>query len=140
MSECDSKKAVSNIKSGKKDLIFVLDDNNDIVVDEVPGVYGVRVGAKVAGYLKGQGKTVKPITFPNKGGKKKTCTLTEMMKVNGIKKATDTLVLDMPCVYCTHCAKLDTKEFGLPQTRNRGYMLVWQPDGGNVLDDLVCCF
>ena len=23
---------------------------------------------------------------------------------------------------------LDTKYFGLPQTRNRGYMLLWRPD------------
>ncbi len=138
LSDCDSNKAVSNIKPNSKDLVFSLEDNGDIVADKIGGVYGVRVGTKVAGYIKGEGTKVKPVAFPKTGGKKKTCTLAQLMEANGIKKKDDTLVFDMPCVYCTHCVKLDTKEFGLPQTRNRGYMFVWQPEDGNINDDLVC--
>ena len=128
---------MSNIKDGSKNLSFILDNNNDIVVDYVPGVYGVRVGSKVAGFIKGTNKNVTPVKWPKKVGGKGICTLKELMAFNGIKKENDTLVLDTPCVYCTHLVKLDSKEFGLPQTRNRGYMFVWQPEDGNVHDDLV---
>jgi hypothetical protein len=132
---------VSNVKDKHKDLSFAYDaEINSIVVDYVPGVYGVRVGAKVVGYLQPGSTKVKEIKWPSKNGKKNkdaTCTLTALMKLNGISKQNDTLVLETPCTYCTHLVKVDTKEFGLPQTRNRVYMFVWQPEDDNVYDDLV---
>ena len=30
--------------------------------------------------------------------------------------------------YRTHVMKVDTKKYGLPQTRNRKYMFAWRPD------------
>lgn len=38
--------------------------------------------------------------------------------------------------YCTHIVKVDTKDFGLPQTRQRTYMFVWRPDDDDISDDL----
>ena len=58
------------------------------------------------------------------------------MKHNNITKKDDTLVLDTPCTYCTKQITVDTKQYGLPQTRNRGYMFVWRPDDDDVHDDL----
>ena len=116
-------------------------------MDCVPGVYGVRVGANVLGYLQSESNKIKTIEWPssnsktgNKKKKKETCTLKELMAFNGISKKNDTLVLDTPCTYCAYTMKVDTKEFGLPQTRNRGYMFVWQPEDGNVHDDSVSSF
>ena len=42
--------------------------------------------------------------------------------------AEDTLLFETPARFKTKVLKLDTKEYGLPQTRQRGYMFVWQPD------------
>ena len=134
LSECDSNKAISSSK-GKKDgeLEFIYCDGK-IVVNKVPAVYGVRCGAVVRGYLKDGSHDVIVVTWPSKA--KKTCTLTEFMKHNGINKKTDTLILENDVVYCTHRVKVDTKFYGLPQTRLRTYMFVWRPDDDNVDDDL----
>jgi hypothetical protein len=40
----------------------------------------------------------------------------------------DTLVFETPVCFETQLVKLDTKQFGLPQTRQRGYLFVWQPE------------
>jgi len=138
LSSCDEKKAISNIKQNIKDLSFAYDaEINAIVVDQVPGVYGVRVGSAVKGFHKPGSDKVKEITWPSTISKsKKSCTLAQLMKANGITKKTDTLVLDTPCTYCTHAVKVDTKEYGLPQTRMRTYMIVWRPKDDDIHDDL----
>ena len=41
---------------------------------------------------------------------------------------TSVLVFEMPCEYRTQRVKVDTKEFGLPQTRSRYYMFAWRVD------------
>jgi len=139
LSSCDEKKQITNINKHKnvKELIFAFDEElGAIVVDRVPGFYGVRVGSPVKGFLQQGSKQLKQIVWPKAISMKKTCTLNELMKYNGIKKASDTLVLETPCTYCTHTVRVDTKDYGLPQTRNRTYMLVWQPDDDDVHDDL----
>ena len=50
---------------------------------------------------------------------KKNITLGDLAKKHQINLAGDTLVLEKKARYCTHLCKLDTKEYGLPQTRNR---------------------
>ena len=65
--------------------------------------------------------------------------MTKLIKHNGISKDKDTLVFETPGTYHTHYIKVDTKKFGLPQTRNRTYMFVWQTqlaDGTFEPDDL----
>lgn len=139
LSSCDEKKQITNIVKHKsiKELIFAFDEELDaIVVDKVPGFYGVRVGSPVKGFLQEGSNELKTIVWPKVVSKQNKCTLNELMKQNGIKKASDTLVLETPCTYCTHTVKVDTKDYGLPQTRNRTYMLVWQPDDDDVYDDL----
>jgi hypothetical protein len=139
LSSCDEKKQITNITKHKniKELTFIFDKEQDaILVEKVPGVYGVRVGSPVKGFIMPGSSSLKKIVWPTSVSKDKPCTLNILMKHNGIKKANDTLVLETPCTYCTHIVKVDTKDYGLPQTRNRTYMFVWQPNDDNVYDDL----
>jgi len=96
-------------------------------------VYGVRCGAVLSGYAKSDSTEVLPVKCPSKST---TCSLAELISTNGISKADDTLVFKTPCVYCTQLVKVDSKEFGLPQTRQRVYMFVWRPRNDNIHDDL----
>lgn len=130
LSECASNKAIKEVKDKNKDLTFALEDGK-IVADYVPAVFGVRAGAEVAGFLRPDESDLNPIKM-----KGKSCTLAALLKENGISKANDTLVFETDCTYCTEIVKVDTKSFGLPQTRQRTYMFVWQPDDDDVHDDL----
>jgi site-specific DNA-cytosine methylase len=134
LSECDKSKAIKNIKDKNKGLSFVKEENGDIVVDYVPAVYGIRCGAIIDGFLEGTSTKLQQVAWPS--GSKKSCTLNELMTKNKISKAQDTLVFKTDVIYCTQICKTDTKDYGLPQTRNRVYMFVWQPEKGNVADDL----
>jgi site-specific DNA-cytosine methylase len=134
LSDCDSNKAIKDIKDKNAHLAFVLDKDKNIVAERVPSVYGIRVGAVVSGFLRPDSLELNEIKWPAKSQKAKECTLNELMKANGIDKKHDTLVFKTPCMYKTHTQKVDTKLFGLPQTRLRTYMFVWRPDE----DDLEC--
>lgn len=134
LSECDTNKAIKSITDKNKDLSFIKDDNGDIVVDYVPAVYGIQCGAIVDGYLVGSSTKLRKVEWPSSS--KKSCTLKELMNKNKISKANDILVFKSDVTYCTQTCKMDTKEYGLPQTRNRVYMFVWQPDDNSVSDDL----
>jgi hypothetical protein len=136
LSDCDLKKNISDIKDKAKQLTFVLDERKRILVDEVPAVYGVRCGAVVSGYLRAGQSELQSVRWPKGTKPTATCLLKDLMKENGIVKATDTLVFETECLYCTKTVKVDTKDFGLPQTRMRTYMFVWRPEDGDVNDDL----
>jgi len=141
LSSCDNSKAIKEAsKKGGKDLEFIFDDKSkEILVNRVPPVYGVRCGAAVKGFLTPASKTMRSISWPSKKSKAKgsTCTLTDLIQENGINRKQDTLVFKVPVTYCTHWVKVDSKEYGVPQTRQRTYMFVWQPDKeGDVNDDL----
>ena len=166
LSECAPGKKIKGASKGKEgDLEFVL-KGKTIKVDKVPSNYGgkpsliicclfvlislvsmmklthhfsllpllVRCGAIVEGYAKDGSTTVHKVTWPNKS---KKCTLSEIVKFNDIDRNRDMLILENEVLYCTHwIKKIDTKNYGLPQTRERVYMFVWQPDDGNFDDDL----
>lgn len=137
LADCSSSKAIKEIKDKNKELQFVLDKSNDqIVVDDVPSVYGVRCGAVVAGFMKPGSAKIKAVKWPSSSAKKKQCSLSELIRANKIDKANDTLVFETECTYCTQTVKVDTKEFGLPQTRCRVYMFVWRPENDDVNDNL----
>jgi len=68
----------------------------------------------------------------------KFITLGKMAKEHGINLNKDTLVLQKKARYCTYLIKLDTKEYGLPQTRNRKYLFIWRSDDPE--DDLGTYF
>lgn len=130
--------ATSKEKSIKQLMFQVQDKDQVVVVTEVPMNIGVRCGAIVKGFLMGTSREVMPAIWP----KKKTFSLDELLKANKInvdvsKKSKDLLVFDTPCTFCTAVLNVDTKHFGLPQTRQRTYMFVWQPeDPANYTDDL----
>jgi site-specific DNA-cytosine methylase len=137
LSSSSSSKAIKDIKTAEKskDLTFVLEDGN-IIVDYVPGYFGVRCGSIVKGFVKGNTNTIQKVTFPTKNNNN-TCSLTALMKSNGILREKDTMVFETGVTYSTRHMKVDTKRFGLPQTRARVYMFVWQPEKeGNINDDL----
>ena len=135
LSECSSSKAISNNNDKNKKLSFKQDDTGKIVVEEVPGVYGVRCGAVVKGFSKGHSTIVQTVEWPDSS--KERCTLSEIIRSNKISQAEDTLVFETECTFCTQTVTVDTKEFGLPQVRQRVYMFVWRPhDNNNIHDDL----
>jgi hypothetical protein len=138
LKDVSSRTKIKNIQDKNKKLTFVREADGSILVDQVPAVYGVRCGAKLDGFIKGSDSHVTPVRWPKSAGKGKnvTCTLEDLMKENNVVKATDTMVFQTPVVYCTQVAKVDTKDYGLPQTRQRTYMLVWRPENDNVHDDL----
>lgn len=124
-----------DIKDHKAQLTFVLDKSKNIVTDLVPSVYGVRCGAVVGGFLRPNSSKLNAVKWPP-NSKKNECTLAELMKANGIVKKDDTLVFETECLYKTQILKVDTKDFGLPQTRMRTYMFCWRPDDDDIEDDL----
>ena len=140
LSDCASDKGIGNLKTGEKnmELTFVLGDNDEIMVDKVPGFYGVRCDSIVEGFVRGESRNINPVDFPTtaKCQKEKKCSLKELMKHNDISFEDDTLVFETGVTYCAHYMKMDTKEYGLPQTRNRTYLFVWQPDNEEFDDDL----
>ena len=118
LSNCGADKNIGEVKAKEKkmQLSFILDEDGKIVVDQVPGVYGVRCDSVVEGFIKGETKTIRPVDFPttSKCKKERKCTLNELMEHNGISKANDTLVFETGVTYCAHYMKVDTKDFGLP--------------------------
>jgi hypothetical protein len=130
----DGNKSIKGASKGKEGELELTLQDGKILTHKVPSQVGCQCGAVVKGYTKGSSRKVQDVTWPNSS--KKTCTLTEFVKHNGIDKKNDTLYLETDVVYCTRWLKVDTKEFGLPQTRERTYMFVWQPDDENVDDDL----
>ena len=132
--EIKGKKIKSASKGKEGDLEFIL-EGAKIRVDKVPSHYGVRCGAIVEGYTNPSSTEIRTVSWPSKS--KKRCTLSELMSFNKINK-TDTLIVENEVLYCTHwLKKIDTKMYGLPQTRERTYMLVPnEPDNNNVDDDL----
>ena len=136
LSSSSDSKAIKDIPASekKRDLTFVL-EKGKIIVDHVPGIFGVRCGSIVKGYLRGETSTIRKVKFPattnSSNNKSKTCSLKELLKANGISREKDTLVFDTGVTYCTKHMKVDTKKFGLPQTRQRVYMFVWQPGDGS---------
>ena len=136
LSSCDDKKAVKENKDKNAELTFSQSGEKKILVEKVPAVYGVRCGAVVQGYLAAGSGEVRPVEWPSSVKTSTTCTLTQLIKYNGISRKDDTLVLETPVTYCAHYAKVDTKDYGLPQTRQRTYMFVWRAEDGRVDDDL----
>ena len=127
LSDCDYEKANGTAKSQVKDMLFSFDeDSQNIVVEEVPSFCGVQCGATVAGYMQGIEGTIHPLLWPQDKGKGDTCILSELVAANKIEKKMGTLVLDRAVAYFAKMCKLDTQHFGLPQTRERTYMFVWQ--------------
>ena len=95
----------------------------------MPKNIGVRAGLLVEGFVRGDDEpdNVQSLTA-KKSDKNKILTLGQLAKEHGINLDEDILVMEKRARYCTHLIKLDTKDYGLPQTRNRQYLFVWKSD------------
>lgn len=69
-----------------------------------------------------------------KSEKNKEITLKQLAARHNINLDADTLVFEKKARYCTYLCKVDTKDYGLPQTRNRKYLYIWRSDDPD--DDL----
>ena len=115
----EGNKAIKGVSKGKQGDLKFIRVGKDIRVDEVPAQFGVRCGAKVEGFAKDGSTVVHKISWPNSS---KKCTLAELAKCNKINQKTDLLIVENEVMYCTHWLKrIDTKHYGLPQTRERTY-------------------
>ena len=96
LSECDSSKAIKEIKDKGKELTFILDEDGDIVVDRVPAVYGVRCGTVVSGFVRPGSSKMNKVHWPAQS-QKKPCTLSDLIKANKISRKEDTMVFQTEC-------------------------------------------
>lgn len=103
------------------------------VAEEIPRQVGIRAGSAVKGFVRiADSDLVRPITSSASEGS--SVTLGQLAKLHKINLDKDVLVMDKETSYCTHLCKLDTKDYGLPQTRNRKYLFGWKSDDPH--DDL----
>ncbi len=110
-----------------KELIFSVNEKGQYVAEEIPRQVGIRAGAIVEGFVRSgdDATNVRPLQSTDT---KKRITLGEIAKKHKINLEADTLILHKKARYCTHLSKLDTKDYGLPQTRNRKYLFLWRSD------------
>lgn len=139
LSERNSIKNITEIKKDQADadneLTFEVDEEGRYVVEAVPRQVGIKAGNVVQGFVRGDDdpSNVQPL----KSSKKKAgkiVTLGQIGKEHGIELDEDILVMEKKARYKTHLIRLDTKHYGLPQTRNRQYLFVWRTDDPS--DDL----
>lgn len=90
------------------------------VTEQVPRQVGIRAGAIVQGFVRsGHDSTeVEPLVSDDRNVKG-LVTLGQLAKKHKINLNADTLVMEKKARYCTYLCKLDTKDYGIPQTRNR---------------------
>ena len=97
-----------------------MDSEGRYVAEAVPRQVGIRAGSIVQGFVKGNSVTnkVQPLVSTDKNSKG-FITLGQLAEKHKINLNEDTLVMEKKARYCTHLCKIDTKDYGLPQTRNR---------------------
>lgn len=102
------------------ELQFSVNGEGRYVAESVPRQVGIRAGSIVQGFVKGgsDANKVKPLVSDDRNSKR-IITLGQLAKRHNVDLDNDTLVMEKKARYCTHLCKLDTKDFGLPQTRNR---------------------
>lgn len=90
---------------------------------------GVRAGCIVEGFVRGDDdpNDVQPVKGKH-SDKGKTVNLGQLAKEHDISLDEDILVIEKKARYCTHLSIVDTKQYGLPQTRERRYLFVWRSD------------
>ena len=107
------------------DLGFAKEKSGAWVVSEVSAVAGVRAGTKLKGVAKH--KSGRIVALGGGSSKKSTASFHDLAKEHGLDDG-DTLIFELPVEYHCKLLDMDAKEFGLPQTRTRNYMLIWRPE------------
>lgn len=133
LSERNNTKAIkdANKKADADNLLkFSVDEKGQYVAEEIPRQVGIRAGAVVQGIVRSghDSDDVERLLSPKDQKGSKLVTLGEMAKRHKINLNQDTLVMKKQARYCTHLCKIDTKNYGLPQTRNRKYLYIWRSD------------
>lgn len=101
------------------ELKFSVNSEGYYVAEQVPRQVGIRAGSIVKGFVR-EGHDPNDIEeLRSSEMVKGNVTLGQMAKKHKINLNADTLVMEKKARYCTHLCKLDTKDYGLPQTRNR---------------------
>lgn len=126
----------AHVADADNDLKFEVNEDGRYVVEAVPKQVGAKAGCLVEGFVRGDDdpNDVQPLKAKKSDKKGKIVTLGQLAKEHGINLEEDILVMEKKARYCTHLIRLDTKEYGLPQTRNRQYLFVWRSD--DPADDL----
>lgn len=127
----NSNKAISSSKrkdNADEDLVFRVNGQGRYEALQVPPQVGMKAGDVVQGFVRDGSKSSNVTRLDNKQSKNKNVTLGQLAKRHGINLERDTLVLEKKARYCTHLSKLDTKCYGLPQTRQRKYLFIWRSD------------
>eukprot|EP00930_Biecheleria_cincta_P021338 TRINITY_DN1583_c0_g1_i3.p1 TRINITY_DN1583_c0_g1~~TRINITY_DN1583_c0_g1_i3.p1 ORF type:complete len:1977 (-),score=328.37 TRINITY_DN1583_c0_g1_i3:362-5602(-) len=131
------KKIQSKNTGGKDDtdLVFSYRSNGTLEVETVPRTAGVRLGAVLLKVQTADGRERSvqlPMSLKLKVGEK--ITFQDLQPMLAIQK-NDFLVFDTSELgFHAHKVKVDSKKYGLPQTRERGYMFVWhESEGGTDL-------
>jgi len=132
------KKTVGSKKNtGFDHFKFKRNDRNEIIVFQTAQDIGIRPDSVLSGYICEGDADEKIITaeWPKSVKKTGECTLTELIAANN-DMDWSILCFRTPVTYCCHYVKVDSKKYGIPQTRNRIYMFVWQPENNDIKDDL----
>lgn len=133
------RKRTSKSKPAKKkkvdDVVFELQSGgDDLYVYSTPSWAGVRANSMLKGYSVG-GAGEHPNCKVHQINVSKlamqvgdTITMSDLLSKLDIDRVGTHLIFDTPVQYSHHLISVDTKNFGLPQTRQRRYMLLWRAD------------
>lgn len=139
LSERNNAKNITDSKNAGKaelKLKFSINKEGRYVAEDIPRQVGIRAGDVVEGFVRegDASDDVQKLVCEDKNTKGKLVTLGEMCKKHKINLEADTLVMEKQARYCTRLIKVDTKDFGIPQTRQRKYLFIWRSDDPD--DDL----
>jgi hypothetical protein len=115
------------LSDADNELKFSVNTEGRYVTEQVPRQVGIRAGAIVQGFVRsGHDSTeVEPLVSDDRNVEG-LVTLGQLAKKHKINLNADTLVMEKKARYCTHLCKLDTKDYGIPQTRNRKVYIVYK--------------
>lgn len=101
-------------------LVFSVNSDCQYEATKIPAQVGMKAGDRVEGFIRKGAKSSDVTSIKADPGMiGKEINLEQLAKTHKINLDADTLVLEKMARYCTHLVKLDTKSYGLPQTRNR---------------------
>ena len=103
-----------------KELKFSVNEEGRYVAEAIPRQVGIHAGAIVEGVVRhgNDSSNVEPLVSKDRRTDR-VVNLGELAKAHKIDLDLDTLVMEKKARYCTHLCKVDTKEYGLPLTRER---------------------
>lgn len=114
-------------------------EGEKLVVVSVAPLHGLRLGAILRAYRKRGSTADVPVDVGKLGIKTgmgiELKALCERLQLPWKDKGSR-LLFDMPCKYHTKMIRVDTKLYGLPHTRNRGYMLAWKEGTYGAIDPI----